>query len=60
MINFKQFLKLYEDVAGGTGMPANIVGANIAGSGGEGGEPGVSPKKKKSPILLKMIKRTPK
>lgn len=62
MINLKQFLKLKEDVVGGTAAPANTTGTGgIAGTGGEGGEPGVyRNKKKKSPILAKIIKRTPK
>ena len=62
MITFKEFLLIWEDVVGGTAAPANATGTGgIAGSGGEGGEPGVYPrKKKKSPILSKMIKRTPK
>ena len=41
------------------GAPANNVGGgNIAGTGGNAGEPGVS-KKRKSPITFKMARRTP-
>lgn len=40
--------------------PTNVVGGGaIAGTGGKGGEPGVNPKKKKSPILMRTLSRTP-
>lgn len=40
------------------GTPANNVGSgNIAGSGGTGGEPGVS--KKRNPIMMKLGRRNP-
>lgn len=44
--------------AAAAGAPANNVGAgNIAGTGGNAGEPGVS-KKRKSPVIISMAKRT--
>lgn len=52
-----------EDGMGGGAMgvaPTNTVGnGNIAGSGGQGGEPGVNPKKKKGPVLITMSRRKP-
>jgi hypothetical protein len=40
--------------------PTNTVGSGkIAGSGGQGGEPGVNPKKKKGPVLITMSRRKP-
>lgn len=40
--------------------PTNVVGGGaIAGTGGKGGEPGVSPKRKKSPILMNTLSRKP-
>ena len=60
MKTFKQFM---EDGMGGGAMsagPTNTVGSGaIAGTGGAGGEPGVNPKKKKSPVLITMAKRKP-
>jgi hypothetical protein len=46
---------------GGSVGPTNVVGGGaIAGTGGAGGEPGVYlPRKKKSAILMNMIKRKP-
>jgi hypothetical protein len=46
---------------GGSVGPTNVVGGGaIAGTGGKGGEPGVYlPKRKKSAILMDMIKRKP-
>ena len=46
---------------GGSAGPTNVVGQGaIAGTGGKGGEPGVYlPRKKKSAILMGMIKRKP-
>jgi hypothetical protein len=46
---------------GGSAGPTNVVGQGaIAGTGGQGGEPGVHlPRKKKSAILMNMIKRKP-
>ena len=47
-----------EDGMAGGVVPANNVGSgNIAGSGGQGGEPGVNPRKKKGPVLIQMAKR---
>ena len=44
--------------AAAVGAPANNVGdGNIAGSGGKGGEPGVS--KKRNPIMMKLGRRNP-
>ena len=55
MKTFKEFVK--EDGEGGA--PVNAVGSgNIAGTGGKGGEPGVS-RKKKGPIIMKMVRRNP-
>lgn len=49
-----------EDGGAMGGAPANNVGGgNIAGSGGKGGEPGVNPRKKKNPIMMKMGRRSP-
>ena len=46
---------------GGSVGPTNVVGGGaIAGTGGKGGEPGVYlPRRKKSAILMDMIKRKP-
>jgi hypothetical protein len=46
---------------GGSAGPTNVVGQGaIAGTGGKGGEPGVYlPRRKKSAILMNMIKRKP-
>lgn len=47
-----------EDGAAVVGAPVNNVGSgNIAGSGGAGGEPGVS--KKRNPVMGKLGRRTP-
>jgi hypothetical protein len=45
----------------GSAGPTNVVGGGaIAGTGGKGGEPGVHlPRKKKSPIMMSMVKRKP-
>lgn len=55
------FKHVHEDGMGGGamgGVPANNVGSgNIAGSGGQGGEPGVS--KKRNPIMMKLGRRNP-
>jgi hypothetical protein len=47
---------------GMSAAPTNVVsGGAIAGSGGLGGEPGVKPKSKKTPVMMKTLKRkTPK
>jgi hypothetical protein len=47
--------------AGAIAGPTNVVsGGAIAGTGGKGGEPGVYPKKKPSPVLpMKMSRRSP-
>ena len=51
----KTFKQLREDGAAVAG-PANNVGSGaIAGTGGRGGEPGVS--KKRNPILMDLFKR---
>ena len=58
MKTFKEFIN--EDGMAGGVVPANNVGGgNIAGTGGRAGEPGVSPKKKKGPVLIQMAKRKP-
>ena len=50
-----------DGVMGGSVGPTNVVGDGaIAGTGGKGGEPGVYlPRRKKSAILMDMIKRKP-
>jgi len=49
-----------DGVMGGSAGPTNVVGGGaIAGTGGAGGEPGVHMKKKKSPIVISMARRTP-
>mgnify|MGYP003349820960 CR=1 FL=1 len=52
---------IHEDGAGGGAMGGapvnNVGGGNIAGSGGAGGEPGVS--KKRNPIMGKLGRRNP-
>lgn len=56
MKTFKEFIK--EDGGAVAAAPVNNVGGgNIAGSGGAGGEPGVS--KKRNPILKGMARRNP-
>ena len=56
MKSFKKFLE--EDGVAVAG-PTNAVGSGaIAGTGGAGGEPGVS-KKRKTPVLLKTFRRKP-
>lgn len=58
MKSFKDYIKEDGMGAAAAGAPANNVGAgNIAGTGGNAGEPGVS-KKRKSPITFKMARRT--
>jgi hypothetical protein len=60
MKTFKDFVK--EDGMGGGAMggaPANNVGAgNVAGTGGKGGEPGVS--KKRNPVMSFYKRKQPK
>ena len=60
MKTFKEFVK--EDGMGGGAMgaaPTNTVGGgNIAGSGGKGGEPGVS--KKRNPVMSFFKRKQPK
>jgi hypothetical protein len=58
MKTFLQFIK--EDGIAAAG-PTNVVGNGaIAGSGGKGGEPGVRPKKLKTPVMTSApIKRSP-
>jgi len=55
--------KIKEDGMGAGAVsagPTNVVGGGaIAGTGGKGGEPGVNPKKKKSPVLLSTLSRKP-
>jgi hypothetical protein len=55
------FKHMKEDGEGcACGAPTNNVGSgNIAGTGGKAGEPGVNPKKKKSPILMGLGSREP-
>lgn len=49
-----------EDGVVGSVGPTNVVSTGaIAGTGGLGGEPGVNLKKKKTPIILPMGRRTP-
>ena len=44
--------------AGGSSGPANAVSTGaIAGTGGKGGEPGVHLKKKKSTVMMDIIRR---
>ena len=55
------FKHMHEDGmgAGAVGAPANNVGSgNIAGSGGKGGEPGVS--KKRNPVMSFFKRKQPK
>jgi len=43
---------------GGSAGPTNVVGGgDIAGTGGKGGEPGVHLKKKKSTVMMDIIRR---
>ena len=60
MKKFKEFVN--EDGMGAGGMagaPTNNVGSgNIAGSGGKGGEPGVS--KKRNPVMSFFKRKQPK
>ena len=54
MKTFKQFVN--EDGAAAVAGPTNNVGSGaVAGTGGRGGEPGVS--KKRNPILMDLFKR---
>lgn len=56
MRTFKQYMN--EDGMAAGGAPVNNVGGgSIAGTGGKGGEPGVS--KKRNPIITKLITRQP-
>lgn len=57
----KTFKQLREDGGIAVPGPANAVSTGaIAGTGGKGGEPGVYPKKKPSPVLpMKMGRRNP-
>ena len=64
MKTFKQFNEdggMGGGAMGGSAGPTNVVsGGAIAGTGGKGGEPGVYPKKKPSPVLpMKMGRRNP-
>jgi hypothetical protein len=55
MKTFKEFVK--EEMV--SAAPTNTVGAgNIAGSGGKGGEPGVS--KKRNPVMSFFKRKQPK
>ena len=60
MKSFKEFVK--EDGMGGGAMsaaPTNTVGSgNVAGTGGKGGEPGVS--KKRNPVMSFFKRKQPK
>ena len=59
MKSFKDFIKEDGMGAGAAGTPANNVGGgNIAGSGGAGGEPGVS--KKRNPLMSFFKRKQPK
>jgi hypothetical protein len=62
MKSFRQFvieLPIKEDAMAVPG-PTNVVGGGaIAGTGGQGGEPGVKMKKKKSVIMTPTFKRSP-
>lgn len=45
--------------AGAVAGPTNAVSSGaIAGTGGKGGEPGVDMKKKKTPVMISMAKRS--
>lgn len=58
MKSFKQYIQEDGGAAAVAG-PTNAVSSGaIAGSGGKGGEPGVNMKKKKTPIVFKMARRT--
>lgn len=58
MKTFKQYIQEDGGAAAVAG-PTNAVSSGaIAGSGGKGGEPGVNMKKKKTPIVLPMARRT--
>ena len=62
MKSFKEFIN--EDGMGGGAVasagPTNVVGGGaIAGTGGKGGEPGVS-KKRKSPVMMGLRRKPPK
>lgn len=53
--------KMNEDGMGGaiSAGPTNVVSSGaIAGAGGKGGEPGVNMKKKKTPVMISMAKRS--
>lgn len=55
MKTFRDYIK--EDGAVVAG-PTNAVSSGaIAGTGGKGGEPGVSLKKKKTPVIMSILKR---
>jgi hypothetical protein len=56
MKTFKEYLD--EDGAVASAGPTNVVSSGaIAGTGGKGGEPGVNMKKKKTPIIMDILKR---
>jgi hypothetical protein len=56
MKTFKEYLD--EDGAVTSAGPTNVVSSGaIAGTGGKGGEPGVNMKKKKTPIIMDILKR---
>jgi hypothetical protein len=58
MKSFKDFIKEDGMAVGGSTGPTNV-SSGVAGTGGSAGEPGVNPKKRKSPVLMKIAKRNP-
>jgi hypothetical protein len=59
MKSFKDFIKEDGMGAGAVGAPVNNVGSgNVAGTGGKGGEPGVS--KKRNPVMSFFKRKQPK
>jgi hypothetical protein len=59
MKTFKDFIKEDGGCGCAVGAPTNNVGSgNIAGSGGKGGEPGVS--KKRNPVMSFFKRKQPK
>lgn len=63
MKTFKKFID--EDGMAGGAMsagPTNVVSSGaIAGTGGKGGEPGVHlPRRKKSPVMMSIRRKSPK
>lgn len=58
MKTFKDFINEDGAAAIGSAGPTNVVSSGaIAGTGGKGGEPGVSLKKKKTPVIMSILKR---